>query len=415
VPALVLVLTAVSGWRDGGFWHSEAAAIAVIAAILLVAAVVIAPPDRRSLLVIACLGLLALWWCIRTVTAGAGADFLPFGASIVGFAAASAATRPLAGRGREVAALAMACLGAMGALIGFAGLVWRWFPLAMPAQGLWRLSTTLTYADAAGLVFGVCLLVALGCDRCPALVRVAVCLNVAGLLATQSRGAFVAVACAFFLVPARRFGLSVVPLVAGAGLGIAAVASSPAGQPVLWLGLVVIAAVAMAAWDARPILAWCSRVRTRTCVGAAILCGATGLGLLLHHEIGLRALAPSDQDRSIEWSTALHQWASAPFIGVGADRPLVFHAADGTYAHFVHNEYLQVGADAGIVGFGLLGLVTLSLAKVLRRVDPLSSCAVAAVVCWSVGGAFDFSWHLPVVGLVGGWCAGLAARPAVSG
>jgi hypothetical protein len=33
---------------------------------------------------------------------------------------------------------------------------------------------------------------------------------------------------------------------------------------------------------------------------------------------------------------------------------------------------------------------------------------VAAVVCWAVGGAFDFSWHLPVVGLVGGWCAGLA-------
>ena len=72
VPALVLVLMAVSGWRDGGFWRPEAAAIAVIAAILLVAAVVMSPPDRRSHFAIASLGLVALWWYIRTMTAGAG-------------------------------------------------------------------------------------------------------------------------------------------------------------------------------------------------------------------------------------------------------------------------------------------------------------------------------------------------------
>jgi hypothetical protein len=76
----------------------------------------------------------------------------------------------------------------------------------------------------------------------------------------------------------------------------------------------------------------------------------------------------------------------------------------------VHNEHLQVGADGRIIGLGLLGLVALSLAKALRRVDPLSACAIAAVVCWAVGGLFDFDWHLPVVGLVGGWCTGLAAR-----
>ena len=72
VRSLVLVLMAVSGWRDGGFWRSEAAAIAVIAAILLVAAVVMSPPDRRSLFAIASFGLVALWWYIRTATADAG-------------------------------------------------------------------------------------------------------------------------------------------------------------------------------------------------------------------------------------------------------------------------------------------------------------------------------------------------------
>jgi hypothetical protein len=306
----------------------------------------------------------------------------------------------------------MACLGAAGALVGFAGLAWRWFPMAMPAQGLWRLSSTLTYADAAGLVLGVCLLLALGCDRFPLLVRIVVCLTAGGLLATQSRGAYLAFACACFLVPARRYAQLVVPLLAGVALGAAAIASSPGSTPVPWLVVVVLATVTIAACDRRGIQRAWSNAHTRAWICAGVICGAISVGLLLHHEIGLRALAPSDQDRADEWSSALHQWASAPFVGVGPDRPLVFHAADGTYAHFAHNEYLQVAADGGIVGISLLGLVAVSLAKALRRVDLLSSCAVAAVVCWAVAGAFDFDWHLPFVGLLGGWCAGLAVGDA---
>ena len=409
--ALVLVLAAAAGWQDGGFWHTEALAVTAIAMVLLVAALVIAPPDRISAFVLVSLGLLALWWLFRAVTAGSGADFLPLGASIVAFAAAFAAVRPLTGRSREMAALALACLGAVGALVGFAGLAWRWFPMAMPAQGLWRLSSSLTYSDAAGLVLGLCLLVALGCDRSPLLVRIVVCLTTGGLLATQSRGAYLAFACACLLVPARRYGEQLIPLVAGAVLGVAAVASSPGNVPVPWLALVLVGAVGVAALDRRWVQRQWSHPRTRKWVGAGALGGVIGLGLLLlHHEIALRALAPSDQDRSVEWSSALRQWASAPLVGVGPDRELAFHAADGTSARFAHNEYLQVGADAGIVGAGLLGLVAVSLVRALRRLDVLSSCAVAALVCWAVAGAFDFDWHLPVIGLMGGWCAGLAVK-----
>jgi hypothetical protein len=410
VPSLLFALAAVAGWRQGGFWHAEAAAIAVIAGVLLVAALIGAPPDRQGAVVVGSLGLLALWWFVRSVTAGPGTDFLPLGASMIAFAAAFSAVRPLVGRLRELAALAMACLGATGALLGFAGLIWRWFPMAMPAQGLWRLSSSLTYADAAGLAFGVCLLLALGCEHWPAVVRMAVCLNVAGLIAAQSRGAAAAVVCACLLVPARRYRELALPLVAGVGLGIVAVASSPQGHPVPWLAAAVVGAVAIAAGDRRGRDRLWSSARVKSMVAGAILCGVIGIAFLVHHEIGLRALAPSDQDRSAEWSSAWRQWFSAPFIGVGADRALVLHAADGSSAHFAHNEYLQVAADAGVVGVGLLAFVALSLAQLLRRVDPLSSCAVAAVVCWAVGGAFDFDWHLPVVGLLGGWCAGLAAK-----
>jgi O-Antigen ligase len=408
LPGLVLVLAAVAGLRDGGFWHAEALAVALISGVLLVAALVAAPPDRRSTFVIASLGLLTLWWYIRSVTAGSGTNFLPLGASIIAFAAAFAAVRPLVGRAREHAALAMAGLGAVGALAGFAGLIWRFVPLAIPAQGLWRLSSSLTYADAAGLVFGVCFLLALGCARPPTVVRVVVCLNFAGLLATQSRGALLAVTCGCLLVPARRYGEFAVPLLAGLALGVAAIASSPGNGPTPWLAVLLVLGVVIAALSRPGSLSRWSTTHIRTFVGVAGIGAAIGAAVLVHHEIGLRALAPSDQDRSAEWLSGLHQWLSAPLAGVGPDRLLELHASDGSSAHFVHDEYLQIAADGGIVGLGFLGLVALSLARAIRRIDPLLSCAVGALVCWAVGGLFDFSWHLPVVGLVGGWCAGLA-------
>jgi hypothetical protein len=211
----------IAGVREGGFWHTDAFVVAAGSIVLLAVAVAINPLDRRALGVVAALVALALWWGVRAATAESLWAMLPFGASCLACASAYAAVRALRGRPRQLAGLGVACLGAAGSLVGFAGLVWRWFPLAMPAQGLWRLSTTLTYSDAAGLALGMCLLVALGVERHPQLVRVAVCLCSAGLLATQSRGACLAFACAGTLVPCRRYLTFLVPLldVAGPGRG----------------------------------------------------------------------------------------------------------------------------------------------------------------------------------------------------
>jgi len=144
VPALLFVFAVSAGLQDGGFWPAEAAEVAVVSAVLLAVAVIVAPLGRRSSLVVVSLVVLALWWALRALVARSGAGFLPFGGSILAFAAAFAAVRPLVGRTRELAARAVALLGGLGALIGFAGLLWRWYPMAMPAQGLWRLSSTLT-------------------------------------------------------------------------------------------------------------------------------------------------------------------------------------------------------------------------------------------------------------------------------
>ncbi len=412
LAVLVYGLAVVAGVREGGFWPRDALIVAVASLVLLAATTIAAPRDRPGLLVTGSLLLFALWWLLRAVTAASPAAFLPLGASIFAFAAAFAVIRPLRGPPRHLAALAVAGLGAAGSAVGFAGLAWRWFPMAMPSQGLWRLSTTLTYADAAGLVLAVCLLLAFGTDAHPWLVRASVCLCAAGLLATQSRGAYLAFLCACALVPWRRYVRFLVPLLCGVVLGAAAIATSPHPGPQPGLGVLAVVAVLVAgSFGGEVGHGWPSR-RTGLAVGAAVLGGIALVAVPLHHEVGLRALAPSDQDRAVEWATAFHQWASAPFLGVGPDRPLLFHAADGSLAHFVHNEYLQVAADTGIAGLFLFGLAALAVVRMIRRIDVLSSCAAAACVCWAVAGGLDFDWHLPVVGLLGGWCAGLAARRA---
>lgn len=410
LPALLFGLVLIVGVRQGGFWPADAFVAAAGSLALLVAASIAHPFDRRALSVVGALVALALWWGVRAATTGSPGGVLPFGASCVACAGAYAVVRPLRGPPRQLAGLAVAGLGAAGALIGFAGLIWRWFPLAMPAQGLWRLSTTLTYSDAAGLVLGMCLLVALGVDRYPCVVRLAVCLCAAGLVASQSRGASVAIVCACVIVPWRRYARHVVPLVAGVALGVAAIATSPDAGAVPWLGAVLVAALATASIPLARVRAAAHDPRVRMAAVFLALIGLLVSALLLHHEIALRALAPSDRDRSAEWSVAWHQWGSAPLFGVGPDRLLFFHTAAGTYAKFVHNEYLQVAADAGAVGLALLVAAVVAIGKAVRRIDALSSCACAALVCCAAGGVFDFDWHLPFVGLLCGVCAGLAAR-----
>lgn len=410
VAAVLFGLMIVEGMRQGGFWRADALVAAVVAVALLVSAIVLTPPDSRSWWAIGSIVSLAIWWFVRAQTSGSLSQFLPLGASFLAFAAAFAAVRPLRGRARDVAVLGVASLGALGSLVGFAGLLWRWYPMAIPTQGLWRLSTTLTYSDAAGLALGVCLLLALGTDIYPVVIRMAICLCAAGLLASQSRGAYVAVACACCVVPWRRYVRHLVPLAAGAALGLAAIVSSPQRSHVPWLGAALVVALAVAGVAGREVALPKRSPLQRASIIALVLAGVAGMVLVARHEIGLRTFSPSDGDRSVEWSTALHQWRTAPLLGVGPDHLLQFRAVDGTYAHFVHNEYLQIAADTGLVGVALLACAVVSIIRVARRADVLSSCATSALVCWAVGGAFDFDWHLAFVGFLGGWCFGLTSN-----
>ncbi|HEY1828609.1 MAG TPA: O-antigen ligase family protein [Acidimicrobiales bacterium] len=407
-------LALIETLRDGGFWSADALAITVVAALaclILWATGAVAARGSERLVIAGALAL-AAWWAIRAGTTGELGRFDPLGASLVGFAAAFAAVRALPAARRPHVVWAVGALGSVVALTGFAGLVARRFPLAIRSQGTVRLASTITYSDCAGLVLAVCLLVVLAAevDEFPWLPRLAVFACSAGLLATQSRADVLAAVLAALLVPFRLVVRHALPLLCGLVLGTVAVATSPSHHAVPWLAGAGIGCAALAAWA--PPLRWEARsgwsTTTRLGAVAGTLAVAALALVLVHHEIGLRALAPSDGDRWAEWQAAWHQFLSAPWLGVGPDRLLLVHAADGNAANFVHNEYLQVLAGGGVIGLGLLALTMVALVRSVRRHDPLAAGAVAGLVCLALVGAVDFDWHVPVVGLLAGAVAGLA-------
>ena len=73
---------------------------------------------------------------------------------------------------------------------------------------------------------------------------------------------------------------------------------------------------------------------------------------------------------------------------------------------YVHDEYLQVLVELGVVGLTLLLSVLVGSCLLVRRAirrdhrTTLPAAVAAATAAAAVHGAFDFVWHVPVVPLV---------------
>jgi hypothetical protein len=150
-------------------------------------------------------------------------------------------------------------------------------------------------------------------------------------------------------------------------------------------------------------------------IGVALLVVAalTLVALAVRNPIALRLQTGSSYDRELEWSSALHQWWTSPFTGVGPDVILNLHTSPASFDHFAHNEYLQMLADGGIVGLALLGLSGVAVARATHRRDVASSYAAAGLVAFALAAGLDFDWHLPALALLGGWAAGMAGPGAL--
>jgi O-antigen ligase len=407
-PACAAALIVIGASSMGGFWLRSAEVIGAGSVLLLLLAVGRGRLDRATTLVLASLGALAAWWFVRAAAVGQPLSFFPLGVSVVGFGGAFAAVRPLTPKQKEVAAVFLASIGAVEAVVGFYGLTMRASPLAIPDQNLWRLASTVTYSNGAGLILALSLLVALGLNGRWWYSRSLVCLCVAGLLATQSRGALIGALCGLLFVPLTRYRVMWFPLACGAIAGVVAVATSPSpkAEPIVGVALVLCVGASVAL---RPVAVGLATRRRLTFAVAGGLVVAGLSAIVAHTALALRLLTSASlYDRSPEWSSAYHQFQGAPWFGVGPDQLVPLLGGHGTLAHFAHNEYLQVAADAGLIGVALLLFAAVAVAKSVRRADVGTSCALGALIAFALCGAFDFDWHLPMIALIGGCVAGLA-------
>jgi hypothetical protein len=138
------------------------------------------------------------------------------------------------------------------------------------------------------------------------------------------------------------------------------------------------------------------------------------------------------------WEAALSQHAESPVVGAGArtfyDGSIRYRSPKlPVYAEealFAHNEYLQLLADYGWVGAGLLGLVLLvhtgngwrfvrwflnhKHAKTGRLASGnLALCvgALSALAATAIHAVFEFHFHVPSTALLGALSLGVLANP----
>jgi O-antigen ligase len=177
-------------------------------------------------------------------------------------------------------------------------------------------------------------------------------------------------------------------------------------------------------------------------VGALMLILLLGAVLWKVNEDYLRRrVAAQDSTEDVRfsiWRAALLQHAEQPWVGAGAR---MFYDGDIRYrqpdlpswigeAEFAHNEYVQVMADYGWVGLGLLGLTLLvhgwnGLAylkwfarEAFPQTGSLLSTRVAlvmggmsALVASAVHAVAEFHWHVGIISLIGASLLGVLANP----
>jgi len=122
---------------------------------------------------------------------------------------------------------------------------------------------------------------------------------------------------------------------------------------------------------------------------------------------------PETEDRDEVAGYALNMWKDYPLFGSGLGSfAVVFprYSGQGTHASYTHahNDYLEFGAEVGVVGLAILGLmVLLSFAAALRaqqvRSDPvmrgLSFAAMMGIIALMIHSSVDFNLQIPAIAL----------------
>lgn len=415
--ALLLVATAAGLFGQGAHYPSIQRPVGLLIALAILLALVGRPltsDDLRLPPVVPALALAA--WAVLDGAlvdgTGAGPALL-----LVGMVVVLLACRRLRVEDREVLLAGVIGIGLLVALTGLLGVAGRVGSWAFQAQDLWRASATLTYPNATAAVLVPISLVVLGrLVGTPTSVPLAVAATglLAGLAATMSRAGALALVVGLVVLAWLR-GVRRTAQAGGGPLAGALVAlvcllpSMPADDPPrpalalvgLGAGLTLAATVArVRRWPALLLL------------GGVVLAGAAGLlataggGDGAGQTVAEARVNLASPDRTGALHAALRLVAQHPLTGTGPGQADLRWKGTGHGTHlyaYVHNEYLQLAAELGLVGLVLLAVLLAAMARLLwraRPTDPASATwagVVAAATAFIVHSGFDFVWHLPAI------------------
>ena len=312
---------------------------------------------------------------------------------------------------RHTLLAALALIGVLAAIIGMAGLAVHWYPLAMRAQGIWRTSSTLTYANSAGAFLTLTLFaaIAVASERRNGTSRMAVAVILAGLITSLSRGGILGAAAGAAVVTVAGgrdlFRGLARPAVAALILSACLVPSiaSDRGRPLIAIvGLGVALAVA-ATPRMRPGRRW-----RATGIAAAVM--LTGCAVLLASQNAGRLfesrLAPGSEDRIRTWHATWSAAMERPLLGTGPGTFRIVEMNDdgAILTRYAHNEYLQAFAETGVGGVASIAVALVILGGWMRRRRPgagaergIWALALGACVAFAAHSAVDFVWRIPVL------------------
>jgi O-antigen ligase/polysaccharide polymerase Wzy-like membrane protein len=434
-PAGLLLLVAITAGLlgQGAYYPSVQRPVGLLLALASLLALTGRPPTRDDLRLLPVVPALVLagWAVLDGALVGvAGAGVGP-ALLLVGVVAVLLVCRRLRSEDRELLLAGVIWIGLLVALTGWLGVADRVGPWAFQAQGLWRASSTLTYPNATAAVLAAISLVVLGrLVRTPDSVPLAMAAAglLTGLAATMSRAGILALVVGLVVLAAllgvRATARATVGPLAGALVAVLCLLPSmPAGSPPRpMLALVgLTAGLALAAMVARlrrwPALALLGVVLVAAAAGLLASGGGVAGAAQRVAEARVNLASP---DRTGALQAALQLVAQQPLTGTGPGHAdLRWKGRDhGSQLYtYVHNEYLQVTAELGLIGLALLAILVAALARLLWRARPTGHAgvtwagAVAVAAAFAVHSGFDFVWHLPAIVLTVTLLVGLVLPP----
>jgi O-Antigen ligase len=430
---LLLVAVAAGLLGQGAYYPSVQRPFGVIIAAATLLALVrrpLARDDLRLLPVVPALAL-AAWAMLDGAVVGAAAAGVGLALLLVGLVAVLVVCRRLGQEDRELLLAGVIGIGLVVALTGWLGVAGRVGGWGFPAQGLWRASSTLTYPNATAALLASVSLVVLGrLTGTPGSVPLVLAATglLTGLAATMSRaGALALVVGLVVLAGLRGLGVTaraMVGPVAGALVATTALLPSllAAGPPRPALALVGLAAgLILAAMVGRVRRWWALVLLGGVLVAGLLPVAGDGMGGAAQTVAEARANLASP-DRTGALHAALRLVAQQPLTGTGpgqADLRWKGHDHGSQLYIYVHNEYLQVAAELGLVGLVLLVILLVAIMRMLWRARPTGpgdatatwAGVVAATAAFAVHSGFDFVWHLPAIVVTVTLLVGLVLPP----